>query len=173
MPFLPPIQQRQSTEGTNINCYKPWLLLLLCNSDENGDVLVHVYRCRDVYVLIRHPQSAQPLGLSNTMRKQFFILVNAYILDTADMLWRMRAVNRQRPLPAAGPKTFFDTVPHSVLQSVNIRHPSLTVSLFMHRAFVGFAMAFIEKVTPSFCWFVCLLYWCFVVQSLKSTGEPG
>ena len=103
-------------------------------------------RCRNVYVLLRQPRSSQLLVLSDALKKDFIILVNTYILDTADMLWRMRAVSHQRPPPPAGARTCFDIIPRSVLQSVNIRHPSMTVSLLMHRAFVGFAMAFIEQV---------------------------
>ena len=106
-------------------------------------------RCRNVYVLLRQPKSAQPLVLPDLLKKEFIIIINTYILDTADMLWRMRAVSQQRPAPPVGARTYFDTVSHSVLQSVNVRHPNLAVSLLMHRAFVGFAMAFIEKVTPS------------------------
>jgi len=114
---------------------------------------VCVCRCRNVYVLLRQSRLTQSLVLSDTLKKEFIILVNMYILDTADMLWRMRAVSQQRPPPPTGARTYFDTVPRAVLQSVNVRHPSLAVSLLMHRAFVGFAMAFVEKVTQSNCYF--------------------
>jgi len=109
-----------------------------------------LYRCRAVYVLLRQPSSSQLHVTSSKLKKEFIVLINTYILDTADVLWRMRAFSHPRPPPPTGARTYLDTVSRSVFQSVNIPCPSLAVSLLMHRAFVGFAMAFIEKVTLSF-----------------------
>lgn len=103
-----------------------------------------------MYVLLRQPSSSQLHVTSSKLKKEFIVLVNTYILDTADVLWRMRAFSHPRPPPPTGARTYLDTVSRSVLQSVNIPRPSLAVSLLMHRAFVGFAMTFIEKVTLSF-----------------------
>ena len=82
--------------------------------------------------------------------KETVVLVNTYILDTADLLWRMRAFSHQRPPPPSGARTYLGTFPRSVLQSTDTPHCNVTGSLLTHRAFIGFAMAFIDKVSDFF-----------------------
>ena len=103
-----------------------------------------------------HSSNSRSKFSSNSM-KETVVLVNTYILDTADLLWRMRAFSHQRPPPPSGARTYLDTFPQSVLQSTDTPHCNVTGSLLTHRAFIGFAMAFIDKVSNFF-----ILNWIFL-----------
>ena len=89
---------------------------------------------------------SRPAIQTSTALKETIGLINTYILDAADVLWRMRAFSQQRtPAPAVA-RSYLDAIPRSVVIAVKVPNPSMAVSLVMHSAFVGFAMAFIEKV---------------------------
>jgi len=87
----------------------------------------------------------QLVVLSQPLR-QTANLVNTYIVDTVDLLWRMRVFGHRAAPPARGGRTYLELMPYAVLQSV-APHSSVAGSLFMHRAFLGFAVAFFDMVS--------------------------
>jgi len=117
-------------------------------------VMDGVCSCRSTYQLIRQQLLRQEPVVPWSTVKETVILINTYILDSVDLLWRMRAFHRARPAPPPSAGTYLDLIPHSVLHCLRTQHSSLAGSLIMHRAFAGFALAFINKVIIcTFCWF--------------------
>ena len=88
----------------------------------------------------------QQLMLFTRPVKQTASLINTYILDTVDLLWRMRVFGHRAAPPARGAKTYLEVMPRDVLQSV-VPCSSTAGSLLMHRAFLGFAMSLINMVS--------------------------
>ena len=114
-----------------------------------------MYRCRKTYIKLRPISSNWPETSSRPI-KETVIQINSYIIDAADLLWRMRAFTQSRPKPPPGSTTFLGVVPRSVLQSLKLSHLGSAASLLTHRAFVGFAMAFIEEV--KYCVYFSIVY---------------
>ena len=100
-----------------------------------------VFRCRSTYMLMRQCHAAFTHSVRQTAS-----LINTYILDSVDLLWRVRGFGHRAAPPARGARTYLELMPHAVWQSV-APHRSVTGSLVMHRAFLGFAIAFIDMVS--------------------------
>jgi len=116
----------------------------ICSSRSSSSSSCCSYRCSQTYR--RMGQHGVRVVALSSHKKQTSIVLNSYILDTADLLWRMRAFHPQRSLPPVGSMTFLNVVPQSTVQQLSAAQLSLNGSLFMHRAFISFVITFIQQV---------------------------
>jgi len=109
---------------------------------------IHVVdRCRESYQVWRRVKSSDApahvkASIDKLKMQQLTLRLNSYTVDMCDMLWRCWAFTDKQ-----SDNSMFRLIPDSTVKSLGLSHPSMSLSIFLHRAMLGYAFQFLSVVS--------------------------
>lgn len=148
--FFEQVAGLYTTYGVPLFCVPSYGIWYTCLFHQSAMVIARlcaiVCKYREAYSALR--SSSQHLTEDEQINRKLSLhqsigIINAYMTDMCDMLWRNRAFKANSSV-----ETIFRLVSADVLNQLEIQRPNSRFSIYLNRAFLGFSNKFL-KSNPS------------------------